>query len=281
MPNARVAESSTFENTPLPGVTLLRARYVEHRFDKHSHETYCLGVTLRGVQAFSCRGQRHASTVGHIMAFNPDDPHDGHSGSASGFQYRMLYIEPSILESVVGERKAAFFPQPLFADGEVYEAAVQAVDAIRPQESLRAQTLLAAALRLAFSRFSDTRPTRELSLGCDVRASRLRDYLEASLETDVTGDNLAAIAGCSRIHVNRIFQRAFGLAPHAYLNAARIRRACELMRNGAPIAEAATAAGFADQAHLSRRFKRIYGVTPGRWLRAMRTETAIGESWPG
>jgi AraC-like DNA-binding protein len=85
----------------------------------------------------------------------------------------------------------------------------------------------------------------------------------------VTGEQLAAIADCSRMHVNRIFQRAFGLAPHAFLNAARVRRACDLLRQGISIAEAAVAAGFADQAHFSRRFKRIYGVTPGRWLRAI------------
>jgi AraC-like DNA-binding protein len=262
-------ESSTYESTPLSGVTLLRARYIEHRFDKHSHETYCLGVTLRGVQAFSCRGRHHASTAGHVMAFNPDDPHDGHSGSVNGFHYRMLYIQPSVVEAALGEDRARFFKRPLFEDRDVFRAAVQAVDAIAPQESLRAQTLLVAALKLAFERFADGRPAQELSLGCDVRAARMRDYLEASLESDVTGNDLAAIAGCSRVHVNRIFQRAFGWAPHAYLNAARVRRACDLMRRGAPIAEAAAAAGFSDQAHFGRRFKRIHGVTPGRWLNAM------------
>jgi AraC-like DNA-binding protein len=37
-----------------------------------------------------------------------------------------------------------------------------------------------------------------------------------------------------------------------------------------PIAEAAHAAGFADQSHLTRHFKYYLGLTPGAYVRAMR-----------
>ena len=41
-----------------------------------------------------------------------------------------------------------------------------------------------------------------------------------------------------------------------------------LLAGGMPPAEAAAAAGFADQAHLGRHFKRIVGVPPGAYQRA-------------
>jgi AraC-like DNA-binding protein len=253
---------------------MLSAHYLEHRFDKHAHDTYCLGVTLHGVQAFYCRGAHYASTPGHVIAFNPDEPHDGHSGDARAFGYRMLYVPLDALEEVLGRRPLARFAAPLNPDPELFALTVRAIAAIRPQESLRAQSLLGEAVRLAFDRFGRARSSGDAAARCDRRALRLRDYLESYLDTDVTGDQLAAIAGCSRIHVNRIFQRAFGMPPHAYLNSARIRRACELLRSGVTLAEAAVAAGFADQAHLSRRFKRILGVTPNRWRRIAGAETA-------
>jgi AraC-like DNA-binding protein len=34
---------------------------------------------------------------------------------------------------------------------------------------------------------------------------------------------------------------------------------------GTPLAEAAAAAGFADQSHMTRQFGRAYGMTPGRF----------------
>ena len=55
----------------------MHAHFQRHAYHRHSHETYSFGVTEDGVQSFSCRGSAHASAAGMIMAFNPDDSHDG------------------------------------------------------------------------------------------------------------------------------------------------------------------------------------------------------------
>ena len=93
------------------GVELLRAHFVRHVYERHSHEGYAIGVTEGGVQAFTCRGASHASTTGTVMAFNPDEPHDGRAGIPEGFTYRMLYIAPEpmrrVLEDVRDGRPAA------------------------------------------------------------------------------------------------------------------------------------------------------------------------------
>jgi AraC-like DNA-binding protein len=46
-------------------------------------------------------------------------------------------------------------------------------------------------------------------------------------------------------------------------------RARALIAAGEPLAEAAAAAGFADQPHLTRHFVRAYGYTPGAWRAAV------------
>ena len=55
----------------------MHAHFQRHAYHRHSHETYSFGVTEDGVQSFSSRGSAHASAAGMIMAFNPDDSHDG------------------------------------------------------------------------------------------------------------------------------------------------------------------------------------------------------------
>jgi hypothetical protein len=55
----------------------MHAHFQRHAYHRHSHETYSFGVTEDGVQSFNCRGSAHASAAGMIMAFNPDEPHDG------------------------------------------------------------------------------------------------------------------------------------------------------------------------------------------------------------
>jgi transcriptional regulator GlxA family with amidase domain len=82
-------------------------------------------------------------------------------------------------------------------------------------------------------------------------------------------DELAAEAGLSRFHFLRVFSKATGQTPHAFLINQRVNRAQALLRAGERAAEVAVACGFADQPHLTRVFRRIVGVTPGQYARAV------------
>ena len=70
----------------------MHAHFQRHAYHRHSHDTYSFGVTEDGVQSFNCRGSAHASAAGMIMAFNPDDPHDGQACYELGFTYRMVHV---------------------------------------------------------------------------------------------------------------------------------------------------------------------------------------------
>jgi AraC-like DNA-binding protein len=97
---------------------------------------------------------------------------------------------------------------------------------------------------------------------------RVREYIEAHLEENVSIQVLADIAGLSLAHFARAFKRSEGLTPHDYLVQCRVRRAQDLLaQTEMPLSEIALASGFADQSHFARRFKEHVGVTPGsyRW----------------
>jgi len=73
-------------------VEAMHAHFTAHVYHRHSHESFSFGVTEAGAQAFSCRHGRHVSGAGMVMAFNPDDPHDGHAAGEAGFTYRMRWF---------------------------------------------------------------------------------------------------------------------------------------------------------------------------------------------
>jgi AraC-like DNA-binding protein len=104
--------------------------------------------------------------------------------------------------------------------------------------------------------------------------SRAVAYLEAA-PGPVSLDALARAVHLSKSHLVRLFRTQVGLPPHAYLLRLRISRACGLLAGGMPIAEAAHAAGFADQSHLTRHFKYYLGLTPGAYVRAVRPDPAL------
>ena len=77
------------------GVQLLQAWFAGHGFDRHRHDTYAIGLTDVGVQAFDYRGVAEASTPGKVVVLHPDETHDGRAGTPDGFGYRIVYVAPA------------------------------------------------------------------------------------------------------------------------------------------------------------------------------------------
>jgi AraC family transcriptional regulator len=98
----------------------------------------------------------------------------------------------------------------------------------------------------------------------DDAAPRWLETARAALETPRTTIREAAAAcGVHPVHLARAFRRCSGESPTAFRHRVRLRRAAALLANGAmPLAEAALAAGYADQAHMTRDLTRHCGMSP-------------------
>ncbi|WP_041674915.1 helix-turn-helix transcriptional regulator [Ramlibacter tataouinensis] len=263
-----------FQPGPVGGVTLMRAHFTRHTFERHSHETYSIGLTTSGVQAFHCRGALHASVPGRLILFNPDEAHDGQRGAPEGFGYSILYV-PAEVVAQCRDPDAAIdvprhFARPVVHDpllARLYREASAA--GAWAGESLRAEELMRQLLTGVLRRHGDGGWTDAARRAGQARMERVREYLWAHHARDLTVQELAGVAGLSRAHLTRAFSAHFGVPPHVHLNAVRLHRAQALLLAGRPLAEVALACGFADQSHFSRRFKGSFGVAPGRWLRQM------------
>jgi AraC-like DNA-binding protein len=250
-----------------PGLERIEAFFSGHGYDPHRHDTYAIGITLQGVQAFRYRGAPENSAPGQVFVLHPDELHDGHAGTDAGFRYRIVYVEPRLIRDALGEARCPlpFVREVVSNDPQLTRAIARALaDLERPLEDLhRDQIVLDLADALAAADPSATR--RKLSIRHWRAADAVRAFLDASPQKAVTSSELEAITGLSRFALARHFRSCLGTSPYRYLVMRRLDRARSLIREGAPLADAALASGFADQSHMTRHFKKAYGVSPGRW----------------
>lgn len=263
--------------SPVQPLEAMHAHFERHVYHRHSHDTYSFGVTEDGAQAFKCRGSLRTSAAGMVMALNPDDPHDGHAADRLGFTYRMVHIGPELVEGVLADMTGRPAARPLFREPVVqdlvlaarlhalHRAIVGEAPALRLDEALTS-----AVIAIVERASASTRRIPAPAPGGMAKAvERARALLHDDYLADLTTDDLAAAAGCSRYALYRAFQNAFGMAPSDYQRQLRLRAARRLIATGLPISDAAASTGFTDQAHLTRWFSRTYGITPGTYRRAV------------
>ncbi len=107
------------------------------------------------------------------------------------------------------------------------------------------------------------------------RLKRVVEYVGEHLDEKITLQDLAAVAGLSRMHFAAQFRAALGMRPHEYLMKRRIERAEELLKQAElSLVEVALTVGFQTQAHFTTVFKRFAGDTPYQWRTAYLAQTA-------
>jgi AraC family transcriptional regulator len=100
---------------------------------------------------------------------------------------------------------------------------------------------------------------------------KVQEYVDAHIAGRVLVSDLCAVVKLSEAHFSRLFTRAFGVTPHAFVLRRRLELATRLMlESTASLTDIALCCGFADQAHLCKRFRRSMGVSPAAWRRAQR-----------
>jgi AraC-like DNA-binding protein len=257
----------------LCGVDLLRADASAHRYARHSHEGYALGVVEAGAHAFAARGEVWTAIPGRIVIVNPDVAHDGGPVADDAvYSYRMIYVDGAVfataLEEAAGRRMGMpFFPHAVVSDATLADRLSELHRILEHRNArLERETLLISALVELAQRHGKSISHSHLRARTPRAVALTADYLAENFAEDISLTELAALAGTDRFHLLRAFRRSFGLPPHLYQTQLRLRHAKRLMLAGEPPAMAAAAAGFSDQSHLIRKFKAAYGVTPGQFL---------------
>ncbi|MER9973411.1 AraC family ligand binding domain-containing protein [Mesorhizobium sp. M0085] len=263
------AETGKYWRHPcFPDLGLLEARFTRHRYDLHTHPTYVIALITSGCERIRIGRKSVLAPAGTIAVVNPEEWHDGERGADEGWAYRTFYPSVPLMSALareLGRDGAPVFSRATIEDSSLAAVLTAAHQGSTSPDTMTAETSLLVALRRLIVRHGDSSGQAEEieSSGSQRRFSLYRDLVENELGSRLDLKRLAGAAGVTRFQVIRDFNKAIGLTPAAYIRDRRLRRASTLIEQGFGLADAAIAAGFADQSHLSRTFRAMHGMTPG------------------
>jgi len=257
------------ERAAVGGVALLRASLRQRAYARHRHDTYTIALTESGVQEFDYRGVVHRSLPGQTVVLHPDELHDGRPGTADGFSYRSVYLDPARVHDAV--RSAAgrpvalpFVENPVVDDPQLAAALAGAFQSrLEPLAALALIDTASAALMRAARQLPA--PSRHRALS-DAVLARAREFLDANFARVVSAGEIEAACGETRYTISANFKQRYGTSPYRYLLMRRLEHVRARLVDDASLASLAQEAGFADQAHLTRMFKSAYGMTPSAFV---------------
>jgi AraC-like DNA-binding protein len=111
-------------------------------------------------------------------------------------------------------------------------------------------------------------PPRRVPDDLLVHLRRARDHADRHYTEPLDLDTLAAVAGISKYHFQRMFTAVYGISPATHLSRRRVARAQDLLRaTNLTVTEVCHAVGFSSLGSFSTRFRELVGETPSEFQR--------------
>jgi AraC-like DNA-binding protein len=111
-------------------------------------------------------------------------------------------------------------------------------------------------------------PTRRAPDDLLVHLRRARDHMDRHYTEPLDLAAVAAVAGISKYHFQRVFTATYGISPAAHLSQRRVERAQDLLRGtNLTVTEVCHAVGFSSLGSFSSRFRELVGESPREFQR--------------
>jgi len=265
---------------PAAGVVCIRGTTNQYAVDPNG-ETI-VGMVTAGAMLARRRGQRHILRAGEACIWDASSRHAGSPYGGRHWAARMIVIESPALDELLADVDAPVRTltrlrrnDPVMRDPSLVAKLLSLHRALeRAPRGVASDSLL-----IEWIEATAGVPPRTRSFDAarrDLALRRACELLSDVPDANVTLRELAAVAGSSRHRLSRLFHTVYGMSPHRFQLAHRVRRARSLLEAGVPISEVAQRAGFADQSHFHRHFRRTLGMTPARYVRALRSDVQDG-----
>ena len=248
--------------------------------ESHIHECFEIFLSLSGEGNFFVGDQAYPLSVGTIFFLNPFEIHHCFCRGNREYDRYVIHFTREHLQRLSTEKTdlvRVFSNAPLIAqvpDELLARMLIRLASFTKPlsedfgadvDQNISFDQLLMYIAK-AIKAYDRVRTAEE-----EPRETRVNDiisYINKHYAEELSLDDLAAQFFISKSRLSQLFKNTTGFSVGNYIIVYRIKRACELLREGESVQKTGQLVGFNNNTHFIRMFKQHMGCSPGRFARS-------------
>lgn len=248
------------------------ASSVPPKLDMHSHKYYEILYFNAGDACYMIRDNTYHASPGdmfvtapgemHCIAFNSEETYVRHFIQISeDFMERIPFeVRKTVTEYLcAGHGHVAVNLVKKYRLGTYFERINDIVGNKTKQSDFLTRTYIMQLVAVMggigedeFERHSNEKPL----------IKDIKNYIAQNTDKILVLDDIAAKFYINKFYLCHVFREETGMTIKDYINAQKITRACELIRDGAAAGAAQRGCGFKDYSTFYRTFKKYMGISP-------------------
>ena len=239
----------------------------------HWHNDFEMLTVPEGEMDYFVNGRTVHLRQGEGIFVNARRLHYGFSADRMDCRYRFVVWHPDVMVNVPAVRRVmdgftadasadfwlfAAFSETVMLFHELYAAATSENVLL----TLAKCTELTEAVRAHAENYRDNAARSEW-----IVIRKMTGYIQANYTRRITLEQIAAAGSVCRNRCCILFRENLGCSPIEYVTRYRLDKACDMLRRGSTITEAALSNGFHGASYFSEVFRRVYNTTPREYQR--------------
>ena len=249
--------------------------YYSQGFFIEEHRQICdLELTFSHMNGLNCSVNEGFEAVDkhHLHLVFGGEPHGLKSQRGARFQtFAINFKEGPCLPLLDAIRKKAR-EQRVFSTPEISGLLTEIVGEFKRSElpfSLNHLDCLITSVLVKLTRRGMDEPYEESS-AYDTKVSAIQHYIDTRFLQLCSLEELSYVFGYTYSHLSKVFKKAYGVTPSAYLHKKRTDYACSLLKEGARLEEIALVLGYSSAFNFSRAFKKQIGLSPSAYKKQLK-----------
>ena len=233
----------------LDNLELFSSENENEYFPFHFHDYYCVSLITNGTEILRNTDQTFLAPAGTISVTQANEVHRNSSLSDTGYSYKTLYVNPDVLTYFNQGRKVQALER-VIEDPLLFQQLLSVFNG-KPVKSI------ARLINYVSQPHESSLIERNFELIDEIIESRSMEVIDTAW--------LAKQFHLSAFHFIRLFRKAKGITPQAYIAVYRLSKSKKMLLSDVPVAHIAYELGFHDPSHFTHRFRQFFGVTPSQY----------------